>query len=81
MIGGGYIKELNENIWPQVVGYVLERRSGEPAKRQAMAIFRDMTRQWPKKKWESTQPKECSHEVRNKIRSLQIAFANRRASQ
>lgn len=78
LIAGGYHRELTKELWPQVVGYVLERREGDAARRQALAIFKDMTGEFPRMHWEQTQPIEPSLEVRNRIRSQQIRFAKRR---
>lgn len=79
LIAGGYTKELTRELWPQVVGYVLERRQGEAAKKQALAIYRGMTGEFPKGAWlESTTPREPSMEVRNRIRAEQIRYAKGR---
>lgn len=78
LIAGGYGKELTKQLWPQIAGYCLERREGDAARRQALALFRDMTGEWPKAAWENTQPIEPSLEVRNRIRAQQIKFAKRR---
>jgi DNA repair protein RadD len=80
LIAGGYHKELARDLWPQVVGYVLERREGDAARRQALAIYKDMTGEFPKGAYfDSTTPVAPSFEVRNRIRSLQIRFAKGRA--
>lgn len=78
LIAGGHHKELTRDLWPQVAGYVLERREGEAARKQALAIYKDITGGWPKVTWEATKPVEPSNEVRNKIRAQQIRFAKRR---
>lgn len=78
LIAGGYRKELSRDLWPQVAGYVLERREGEAARKQALAIFKDITGTWPLASWEQTNPVAPSTEVRNRIRSQQIRFAKRR---
>ena len=78
LIAGGHRKELNQNIFPQIAYYALERREGDAARRMAQAIFKDMTGDFAPVKWESVVPVECSAEVRNRIRAAQIRFANRR---
>lgn len=79
LIAGGYTKELTKTLWPQVCGYVLERREGDAAKRQALAIYRGMTGEFPRGAWfESTTPVAPSFEVRNRIRAEQIRFAKER---
>lgn len=81
LIAGGHHRELTRNLWPQVMAYCLERRDGDAARRQALAIYRDMTGDWPHAKWENTSPaKDISAEVRNRIRAQQIRFAKRRES-
>ena len=81
LIAGGHHRELTRNLWPQVMAYCLERREGDAARRQALAIYRDMTGDWPRAKWENTQPADdLSAEVRNRIRAQQIGFAKRRES-
>ena len=80
LIAGGHRKELNQNIFPQIAYYALERREGDAARRMAQAIFKDMTGDFAPVKWESVVPVECGAEVRNRIRAAQIRFANRRPS-
>ena len=61
-----------------VCGYVLERREGEAARKQALAIFKDMTGAWPMSDFNSTQPVDPTAEVRSRIRAQQIRFSHRR---
>ena len=79
LIAGGHRRELSAQVWPQVVGYVLERRSGEDARRQALAIYKQMTGAWPLSAFENTAPIDPTPQVRSRIRAGQIAFANRRS--
>lgn len=79
LIAGKYTKQLTSTLWPQVAGYVLERREGEAAKKQALAIYKSITGEFPKGAWwETTVPVPPSLEVRSRIKASQIAFANRR---
>lgn len=78
LIAGGYRKELSRDLWPQVCAYVLERREGDAARKQALAIFKDMTGTWPMADFGNTQPVTPSAEVRSRIRSQQIRFSKRR---
>jgi DNA repair protein RadD len=78
LIAGGHQKELTRDLWPQVAGYVMERREGEAARKQALAIYKDITGGWPKATWEATVPVPPSNEVRNRIRAQQIRFAKGR---
>ena len=80
LIAGGYRKELSASLWPQVCGYVLERREGEAARKQALAIYKNMTGAWPMGDFDPAKAIPPCSEVRNRIRSEQIRFANRRPS-
>lgn len=75
LIAGGHRDLLSRQVWPQVCGYVLERREGEAARKQALAIYKQMTGAWPTKDFFDTVPVQPTNEVRNKIRAGQIAFA------
>lgn len=76
LVASGNRKAQTSAIWPQVVGYATERRPDKQAARKlALALFRKMTGNWPVQEFESTQPKDVSPEVANKIRSLNIAYA------
>ena len=58
------------------VGHVMQ---GEAAKKQALAIYKSITGEFPKGAWwETTVPVPPSLEVRSRIKASQIAFANRR---
>lgn len=78
LIAGGHARELTRELWPQVMAYCLERREGDAARRQALAIYKDITGDWPKAKWETTTPVPPTQEVRNRIRSQQIRFSKGR---
>lgn len=79
LIVGGDRRELSDQIWPQVCGYVRERRTGEVARRQALAIFREMTGAWPLGDFETTKPLAPTSEILNKIRHQQIRYAKSRS--
>lgn len=78
LIAGKYHKELDKQLWPMVKGYVLERREGDAARKQALAIYKDMTGAFPNAYWESTTPVPPTLEVRNRIRSQQIRWVRGR---
>ena len=80
LIAGGHRKELSASLWPQVCGYVLERREGEAARKQALAIYKNMTGAWPMGDFDPAKAIPPCSEVRSRIRSEQIRFANRRPS-
>ena len=75
LIAGGYRHELTKQVWPMVCGYVRERREGDAARRQALAIFKEMTNTWPTTDFEKTPSVPPSAEIRNRIRSSQIRYA------
>lgn len=78
LIAGKYHKEMDKQLWPMVKGYVLERREGDAARKQALAIYKDMTGAFPNAYWESTTPVPPTLEVRNRIRSQQIRWVRGR---
>lgn len=78
LIAGHHSDVLSRDIWPQVVGYVMERKEGDVARRQALAIYREMTGGWPRTTFENTKPISPSAEVRGRIRYQQIKFARGR---
>ena len=80
LIAGGHRKELSASLWPQVCGYVLERREGDAARKQALAIYKNMTGAWPIGDFDPSKAIPPCSEVRSRIRSEQIRFANRRPS-
>ena len=78
--GGKYQAALDIQLWPQVCGYVLERREGEAARKQALAIYLDLTGAFPKGRFfDSTTPVAPTAEVRSRIKASQIAFRHRKA--
>lgn len=80
LIAGGHHRELSRDLFPQVAGYVMARREGEAARKMAQAIFKDMTGEFARVRWEDVQPIEPSREVVNRIRSAQIRFKHSRAA-
>jgi DNA repair protein RadD len=70
-------------IWPQVVGYVLEKPSADPDRmqRRAQAIFHELTGTFARARLKDTTPALCSLELRNKIKANQIRWARRREAQ
>jgi superfamily II DNA or RNA helicase len=78
LIAGGHRKELSASLWPMVMGFALERREGDAARKQALAIYKDMTGAWPMGDFDPAKAVPPSGEVRNRIRSQQIRFAHRR---
>lgn len=78
LVAGGFRQELSRTVWPQVCGFVLQRRQGEAARKQALGIYKGLTGMWPTQDFESTKPVDPTPDVMNKIRASQIAYAKRR---
>lgn len=78
LIASGEKQALSREVWPQVCGYVRQRRDGYMARRQALAIYKQMTGMWPTTEFERTPSAPITLEVMNRIRRGQIAYAKRR---
>lgn len=72
LIATGNPTLLRAKLWPQIVGFVLERRTGDDAQRMAQAIYKNMTGEFARARVEFTDAVPCSAEVRQKIRAQQI---------
>lgn len=77
LLASGNRSQVSTTLWPQVCAYVRMKRGAE-GRGMALALYRQMTDQWPAGRFEDTRPQEPTREVLNKIRSLNIAFARRR---
>ena len=74
--GGKFQAALDIQLWPQVCGYVLERREGDAARKQALAIYKSLTGNFPRGRYfEDTVPANPTHEVRSRIVASQIRFS------
>lgn len=74
--GGKFQAALDIQLWPQVCGYVLERREGDAARKQALAIYKSLTGNFPRGRYfEDTIPANPTHEVRSRIVASQIRFS------
>lgn len=70
---------LRQQLWPQVVGWVLEKtQDPERAQKRAQAIYYGLTGEFAKAKVESTTPVAPTREVRNKLLAEQIRWAKGR---
>lgn len=78
LLAGGNRSQLTRELWPQIVHYARARR-GDNGKKMALALYHQMTGQWPKGDFESTAPREPSGEVLRKITAMNIAWARGRA--
>lgn len=74
--GGKFQAALDIQLWPQVCGYVLERREGDAARKQALAIYKSLTGNFPRGRYfEDTVPANPTREVRSRIVASQIRFS------
>lgn len=78
LIAGGHRNELSARLWPEICGYVLQKKSGDEARRQALGIFKGITGMWPKADFEETTPVSPSPEVMSRIKSNYIRFIHSR---
>lgn len=79
LIASGNQRQLTKDLWPQIAGYCLERKQGDDARRQALAIYKNLVGAWPRAEWENTIPIPPSPEVRGRIRADQIRYSFRRS--
>lgn len=68
--------EDKESIWRQIVGYALEKKSGDVAKAEkfALAQYRNLYQQWPRHAMRNIEPLEPSAQLARKIQQLTIAY-------
>lgn len=71
-----------ESVWRQLSHYALERKKGdaEAAKRFALAQYRNLYRSWPKSEFDPLNIEAPDPRLVAKVKSLIIAWANRRAA-
>jgi hypothetical protein len=75
LVATGDRRLMSQQIWPQVVGYVLAKpRDADKARRMALALYKSMTGEWPNADFYSTAPATVSREVRNKITAMNMRY-------
>lgn len=81
LVATGNETMIRRELWPQVVGFVLEGRNQDPeyVQRRSQAIYHELTGKFAVARVSTTTPVSPTPEVRGKIRSNQIRFARRRA--
>lgn len=80
LVASGNGAALTRELWPSVVSYAQRFRDGDAARRMALALYKDLTGTWPTRRFEEVEPgAEIEPALFNKIRSLQIRFAHRKA--
>ena len=64
-------------LWPQICGYAASKRAeSSAARKMALALFKQMTGQWPTKDYFDTEAKPVTKEVMGKIKSMNIAYSH-----
>lgn len=74
LVASGNRKAMSATLWPQIVGYV-HMADVPNAEKRALAIYKQMTGQWPASKFEATKRTDPSREVLNKIKAQNIAWS------
>jgi superfamily II DNA or RNA helicase len=81
MLASGNRELMTKQIWPQIVSYALERKEGDAARKMALALYKQMTGDWPKSDFFNTEPIPVTSAVQSRIRSLNIRWAKAREAQ
>lgn len=76
LVATGSRHTITAALWPQIVGLAHERDKSE---KWALAQYHSIVGTWPTTKFFDTRPMPATAEVRNKVKSLQIAYARERA--
>jgi len=77
LIAGNNRAAQTSELWPQICYYVqLKPLEADRARKKALALFKQMTGQWPNKEYSATEAKPIGKEVLGKIKSMNIAYAN-----
>lgn len=79
-IADGDKAKLTAEVWPQICGYVRQRREGDTARRMALALYRQITGQWPKSEFAQTKSAPLTREVEGRIRQGNVAYARSKKS-
>lgn len=83
LIATGNPSLMRKELWPQVVGLVLEGANNDPAymQRRAQAIYHELTGAFAHGRVETTSPATPSRELRNKVTANRIRYAKRRQAE
>jgi len=83
LIATGNPSLMRKELWPQVVGLVLEGANNDPAymQRRAQAIYHELTGAFAHGRVETTTPVLPSRELRNKVTANRIRYAKRRQAE
>jgi len=68
LLAGGDRKVLSAALWPQIVYWAIEKHGfNDAGRKRALAVYRNMTGQWPVGDFSKTVPVPASAEVKKKI--------------
>ncbi len=76
LVATGNVAMMRRELWPQVVGLVMEKGDLDPEylQRRSQAIYHELTGSFAQARVETTTPVAPSHEVRNRVKANQIRF-------
>jgi len=77
LVASGNRAALTREIWPQVVAYARGYKTGDDARRMALAIYKDITNTWPTQPFDQTESAPISRAVYGQIKNSQIRFRYR----
>ena len=84
VLNGKKLAENHADLWAQVCTYAKAGQNPDPERqrKRALALFKNITGEWPMRHWDffAAPAVDPSRHTLNKIRSMNIAFAHRRAS-
>lgn len=82
VLGNKKLADDHRHLWEQLCSYARAHSLPEKQQGRAEFLFRDITGNWPSRQWklETTQGAEITRNVKNKITSMNIAYARRNAN-
>jgi hypothetical protein len=67
--------DFHRHLWPQIVDYAhVQRGPGEHGRKLALALFKNITGEWPKQSFEKTQRMPFTNPVYRQIQRCMIAY-------
>jgi len=82
LIAGGDRKALSAALWPQIVHWAIGKHGvNDAGRKRALAVYRNMTGQWPSWDFYHTEPVPASAEVKKKISAQSYAWYKRTGGQ
>jgi len=82
LIAGGDRKVLSAALWPQIVHWAIGKHGvNETGRKRALAVYRNMTGQWPVGDFYHTEPIPASAELKKKIGAQSYTWYKRMSKQ